>query len=285
MKKINTIQFLLGEVSSDIFNYCTKLYEPKKIILSSIMNLDQSKRSPKHVHPNTLQEKVYNSFWNLEFDLFQKIYDYNKINDLIEDIKLKNVDVLVTNYCIKDEQIADIIKKIIRNTKTSVFIYPNDSGEIKTINVGVDLRKGVKNSSLESSYKIAAKLNIDTVNLLNVYKVPLGYYKLGKTFDEYSKKIESNINANFESFLTKFRKNKLYFTKKLIKSKNIPKSLRKHSDKNTLLIIGDKNKNHIASLILGNECEEIIFNTESPILLERNNSQESNFFTSIMGLE
>lgn len=254
------------------------MFEPKKIVVSSIVNFRQAKTFSNSININ---EEIYNNFWDLEFDLCSKIYDYNLIDDLIEDINSDKIDVLVTNYCLKNEKSKDLIKKIVRKTKVSLLIYPKNCEKVNAINFSFNIDKH-NQKEIDYSYKIAKNLNIDKVNLINFYQVPLGYYKTGKSIEEFSKKIEENLEDEFNNIIRKYSDKKFIFNKKFINEKDISSALKKETDKESLLIIGDGGKNNLTSIIFGNEAQNILFNLETPVLVKRD--QEKSFISSLIGI-
>lgn len=284
MKKLDTILFLLDlkETNKKIFSVSRKLFETKNIIVSSFPNSGVSKNKANLKSGISLKDEIYNSFWDLEFELFFK--NYTNVDELVDDINTSKISAVITNCCLKNICVADLIKKLVRKTVASIFVYPNACNGIKSIDVGVDLSKR-NHKDIDASYRIAKNLNIDAVNLINIYEVPLGYYKAGKTFEEFSKKLEDNIVSDFDHLIKKYSDKRFYFNKKIIESDNVSESIRNNVDKNSLLVIGDNGKNNFISMVLGNESEDIFFNNENPILLERNSSKKQGLLSSLLGLD
>lgn len=284
MKKLDSILFLLDlkETNKNIFSISRKLFEPKKIIVSSFPNTGISTSKNDLKTGVNLKEEVYNSFWDIDFGLSFK--NYTAVDELIDDINDNNIEAVISNCCLKSLSVVSLMKKLVRNTLASIFVYPNSSRQIKSINVGVDLTNH-NHTDIDSSYRIAKNLNIDALNLINIYEVPLGYYKSGKTFEEFSKKLEENIAKDFDALIKKYVDKRFYFNKKIIGSKHVTKTLKKNVDKNSLLVIGDNGKNNFVSMFLGNESEDIFFNNENPILLERNCTKRQGLLSSLLGID
>lgn len=291
MLKFNNVclAFDIDSPDKKIINFASKFINAKKVFVSFINNVtndfneiscelcdDILKAKEQKEKIQEIEDYIRMSLGiSVETEIVLKTYNYNEVTDSIKNINAEAIDLIITSNKNTHKDFVNFLKRVVRNSTASLLILPEGfNGEIKLINVGIDFSE-YSTLALEHAFYLAKVFNFDSINLINVYSVPYGYHKLGKSYEEFSKKLEKNIDNNFVQLLNKFENISVTANKKIVNADDISKTLDELSGKSTLLVIGDKGKNASASVLIGSVPESIILNTDNPVLMIR--SKDNNF--------
>lgn len=165
-------------------------------------------------------------------------------------------------------------RKIIRKAVSSVLIIPEK--EINTLSkilVPIDFSE-YSRFSIKEAIELASTSKARIV-LQNIYEVPTGYSKTGKTFLEFANIMEHNAQEKCSQFLKSidfkgvdyeviYTLNDSGSTSKTIEDTII-------QSKPDLLILGSKGKNKFSAVLVGSTAESIVAKRDIniPILLTR----------------
>jgi len=134
----------------------------------------------------------------------QKIYEIVEGLPLTEVLRLtrrKQIDLVLAGQSI-DQQINVMHPvKIARKAPCSVLIAPEVVGsEIKNILVPVDFSK-ISADAVDVATALASDLEVPGISLLNVYRVPVGYHKTGKTYEAFGEIMKKHAQKNYREFI------------------------------------------------------------------------------------
>lgn len=109
---------------------------------------------------------------------------------------------------------------------------------------------------------------------VHFYDVPVGYYKIGKTYEEFSEIMYSNAEKKFKEVFDKIpdKPSKIEYDIFIDKDDNVTSnifdySLRKSAD---LVVMGSRGRTHFASFILGSVAIKLVESLyHIPILIEK----------------
>lgn len=283
-------------IDKKLIDFASNFIKAKEVHLAFIDNLSSdSTDCSSETCENFLdeQEEVVEDIKNYikaylglkDSEVVIKKYNYKQVAQIVKDINEENVDLIVSSNKNTHKEYVSFLKRVLKNCTASILLAPEGfNGKIQFINVGVDFSKYSTNA-VEYSYLLAKVFNFQSINLINIYSVPYGYHKLGKTFEEFSKKLEDNISNNFDELISSFKNKKIIANKKIVNSDDISKALDELSGKNALLVIGDKGQNAASSLFLGSVPENILLNSDNPVLMVRMKHPHFRLVEALFGIE
>lgn len=140
--------------------------------------------------------------------------------------------------------------------------------------------------SLEFAQQLAKKTNAKLVGL-HVYSVPSGYYKTGKSYEEFAEIMEGHAKNDFKKF---FEKHNLETIDCLYKCKDdgnegrfiIRVSLEEKAD---MILMGSRGRTASAAVLLGSVAEKLVnINNSVPMLIFKKKGETMTFMDALKKL-
>ncbi len=180
-------------------------------------------------------------------------------------------------------------RKIIRKATSNIFIVPEtETTNFNKILVPIDFSEYSK-YSIEKAVNIA-QVSKGRIILQNIYEVPTGYSKSGKSFLEFAKIMQKNAKDQCEKFLQNFDfKNIPYEIKYTLNDCGSTSKIIEATINNVqpdLLVLGSKGKNKFSAILVGSTAESLIGKRkiDIPILLTRIKTQSVSIWDAIKEL-
>jgi len=169
---------------------------------------------------------------------------------------------------------AAMISKLARSEKITflhVASTPDIPEELRKefteILVPVDFSENSMDA-MEVAVALALAAGLKEIHCLHVYSVPLGYYKTGKSHEEFAEIMKGHAEKNLQEFMKKVDLKGLTATPiyKLEKRehKGIEEVIEEHEI--YLLVIGARGRRAGAGVMLGSVTEHLIRTTTIPLL-------------------
>ena len=187
------------------------------------------------------------------------IYHGSPLNALLEHAKEDHFELLILG---KQDNGNQVEKKIARKIPTNIWFVPKTNQlEIKSILVPIDFSED-SIYALETAIEIAQKSNA-RITCQNVYEVPKGYSKTGKSFEEFAEIMKQNAYKTYERLLATVNKNDVNFTPPILSLNNneiIGNLILKEASRNDfdLIVIGARGRTKWASIFIGSVAENLI---------------------------
>lgn len=204
-------------------------------------------------------------------------------------IQEKSIDLILVGRKINQQTSRIIPRRLIERTNASIiFITQSTTTKIDNIHVAVDYSKYSKNALL-AAIDVADDIpNEVKITCENVYSVPLGYYKTGKTFEEFSKIMKSNAENDYKEFIDEV-KPKMSVTAHfdLDTNDNPADEISKFAieDKADLIVIGAKGRTFGSSILMGSVTEKLVsLNIDIPLMVVKNKNEEWGFWKAIQNI-
>jgi len=165
-------------------------------------------------------------------------------------------------------------KKIGHLAPCSIGFFPSVITEkFKIIVVPVDFSP-ISIEALRRAYFYKGNDSDLEVLPVHFYHVPMVYYKVGKTFDEFSEIIQENAKKQFDLMFSKIMNKPKYpeFDIVLDEHENITKKIFDYTLSNgaDLLLIGSRGRNKFASFMLGSVAVKLVdLLYHIPIIIEK----------------
>lgn len=189
--------------------------------------------------------------------------------ELLRRTKQEDIDLLIMRKRAGDTPSGNLSTKLARKAPCSLLFVPEDAKSWYTkILVAVDFSENSK-LAVETAADFAVANGIDAIECLHVYSVPLGYYKTGKSYEQFAEIMKGHAEKRFQEFIgpidlkgisavPKFRLEKKEY-------RGIWEEVLEERDVH-LLIMGSRGRKAGVGVLLGSVTEHMIKTTKVPLL-------------------
>jgi len=216
-------------------------------------------------------EKLVGEFFDghPETRLEYEVVEGSPLVELLRRAREDEIDLIVMRKRREPSAGGTLFEKLARKSPCSVLFVPEGSKAWYTsIVVPVDFSENSADAmEVAVAFAIASK-DIQEITCLHVYSVPIGYYKTGKSYEEFGEIMKGHAENNFQEFiegidLKGVSVNPLYRLEKK-PSDGIEQAIKEHE--RCLLIMGARGRRAAAGILLGSVTEHLIKTTTVPLL-------------------
>ncbi|BDD06359.1 universal stress protein [Aureibacter tunicatorum] len=224
-----------------------------------------------------------------------EIHEGQVANTIIKWVDLKKVDLVVLGKKYDVQHTEEVPKHVVRLAKCSVLVLPDKElpNEVEKFVVGVDFSdlsvQVVQQAHLIANTVMSFFGKKPSVQLINVFEVPIGYHSTGKSFEEFSDIIKKNHQKEFDQFVKKHHLEgyNLRCDFLLDEEGDTAKRIARYvADTHAIgFLIGSKGRTNLASMLLGSVAEDLLkYKHEVPFGVIKDKSSNFDFFDAIMNV-
>ncbi|MDZ7343051.1 MAG: universal stress protein [candidate division KSB1 bacterium] len=200
-----------------------------------------------------------------------------RIHNVVEGVPLsvllewshqKDIDLFLMGRKKESGENSKLAVKLVRKAPCSVFIVPEGSeAKITRVLVPVDFSRNSA-EALEVAIAFASTSTGAAIECLHVYRLPTGYYKTGKTFEEFAAIMKGHAEKAYRNLISTFDHKGLSIAPLFELDNNPSKAIKAIAEKQRadLLVMGARGKNDAAAVLLGSVTERLIRTTDIPLL-------------------
>jgi nucleotide-binding universal stress UspA family protein len=216
-----------------------------------------------------------------------KVTDGNVAEKILKWAKIKEVDLIVMGRKsgLEGEGIAS--GKVVRLAPCSVVLVPEVLPEqLQNLVVPVDYSSASK-LALEFALMIASNIPDLKITCLNIYEVPSGYHKSGKSYEEFAEIMKGNAEESYEEFIKDFNTKtaKLEARFELNDHESIAKKIYRFAlkEKASAIAVGSKGRTQAAAILLGSISEKLIkLNRSIPQIVVKKRRHNMDFLEALL---
>jgi nucleotide-binding universal stress UspA family protein len=165
-----------------------------------------------------------------------------------------------------------------------LFVPEEYEMRLKTVFVPIDFSRfsgRTLHMAQQLSKKISAKLIVQYV-----YRVPTGYHKTGKTYDEFAQIMRNHAEKDMQRFFTTHQidDKDVEVVLNLDKSENAAQKIYETAlnHKADLIIMSSKGRTGLASVLIGRETEKLIHPIKKmPLLIAKDEKESISFVDAL----
>lgn len=196
----------------------------------------------------------------------------------------KDIDMILIGRKSRPESTGKLVERLARKAPCSVLITPEGAGsKITKVLVPVDFSENSADS-VGVAAAFAAASGLSNIICLHAYQVPIGYYKTGKSYEQFAEIMKKHAEVNFQAFIQKVNLKGLAVTPLFILDKNPVRAVKDAvtKEKIDLLVTGARGRSAGAAVLLGSVTEQLIWKTETPIIAVKKKGTGMSFVKALL---
>ncbi len=232
-------------------------------------------------------DKAFTNHSNISVDF--EVVEGNALKELLHWSVLKHIDMVIIGRKPEGHREVLIPEKLARKAPCHVIIVPLDSKpQISSVLLPVDFSDYTK-ICLEFGLSLISKQSKISLTLLNLYHVPSGYYKMGKTFEEFAAIMESNAKERGRKYLAKvdMKGHEIEVAYSLQQDTNGAQIIGQFANDRgcDLIVIGSKGRTETSVILLGSMAEMLInLHNDIPILVLKKDKENMGILEALLKL-
>lgn len=222
----------------------------------------------------------------LKYEIIVKEGD--SVKDLLKLGKIKQVDALIFGKKPLEEGSGLIPSKIASRSPFSVMMVPTPlphGYDLRKVMVATDF-SDYAHLALEQALTMTESSSAEVL-VHHVYEVPIGYYKTGKSFDEFASIMKGHAEKDMKKFLQSFSESMARITPvySLREKTRIGDLLWKAADEHKvdLVIIGSKGRTAASAMLMGSVADSTLHQDfKHPVLVMKKPKENMGFLEALL---
>jgi nucleotide-binding universal stress UspA family protein len=216
-----------------------------------------------------------------------KVVEGSPLVEFLRKAKEEDIDLIIMRKREEPTEKGTLFEKLARKAPCSVLFVPEGSKAWFTnILVPVDFSDNSLDA-LETAVAVgSAARGIEELYCLHVYSVPLGYYKTGKSYEQFAEIMKGHAEKNYKEFTKKVDLKGLsavpIFKLEKKESKGIEEVVKERGI--SLVVLGARGRRAGAGVLLGSVTEHLIESTTVPLMAVKKKGTNMNLLDALLKL-
>ena len=190
------------------------------------------------------------------------------LDEMLKQIRINGIDLVLVGVSDEDSDSKDLATKLARKASCSVLAVPLTSElDLQRSAVAIDFSDNSA-YALDSALAFVRADNIEELQMFHVYQVPSGFYKTGKSYDEFADIMKTHAEKEFGEFSKQFNTSGISIAEHYLLSSKTVDAIENYVKENkiTFLVLGARGRSAGASIMLGSVTEKLMNKLNIPIL-------------------
>lgn len=213
-----------------------------------------------------LVEKHFDGYSKTKLEC--EVAEGSPLVEFLRRAKEYDIDLIVMRKARGPAVSGTLFEKIARKAPCSVMFVPEGTKTwFNDIVVPVDFSENSADA-LEVSVAFALASSVSQIHCLHVYDVPIGYYKTGKSYEQFAEIMKGHAEKNYREFIAgiDLRGVSVVPVFKLAKKASVGIEETINTYDRFLVVIGARGRRAAAAVLLGSVAEHLIKTSDLPIL-------------------
>jgi len=203
-----------------------------------------------------------------ETEISFEVAEGEQVSNMLRLIKIKDIDLVLVGKNMNSSQDVFLGEKLARKAPCSVLVIPDGT---KPIYNDITIACDFSNHSMDAidiGRAFASSAGLKYFDCLHVFEIPTGYYKTGKTYEEFSDIMKKNSMKQFNEMINKLEMEGIKPELKLVLNSKPARAIEEfiRDSGSDLLIVGARGRANGAGILLGSVTEKLIQTVNIPIL-------------------
>jgi nucleotide-binding universal stress UspA family protein len=217
--------------------------------------------------------------------------------ELLSRAKQEEIDLIIMGKRREPRESGTLPQKLVRKAPCSVLFIPEGAKSALTnILVPTDFSEN-SIDAMDVAVAFATAGGVPQIYCLNSYNVPLGFYKTGKTYEEFAEIMKNHADKNYQKFLSteicreetvcELRNLKEVKVSPIFKLEKKPALAIEEVIKENqidLLIMGARGRKAAAGVLLGSVTEHQIIKSSIPVLAVKKKGADMSLLDALLKL-
>lgn len=210
------------------------------------------------------------------------------ISDYVRLASQKNADLLCLGRRSRAEhdRLSEAAVTVLRKSPCSTFLIPAGcEAKYERILVPVDFSDDSR-EALDVAAAVAATCPGASIVVLHVYSVPLGYYKLGRTHDEFARQMKTLAEQEWDKFSRSVNFRGVPGSVRFELSDNVPLTILAIADEldSRLIVISSHGRTRAAGVLLGHAADTVSAKATRPLLCVKKKGEVVSLLRALLQL-
>jgi len=232
-----------------------------------------------------LEKKVNDLFTATSVEVSAIVEEGNAIEKVLKLCKIKHIDLILMGRKKSLKGSGIVSSKIARRCPCSLLLVTEDfKPTISKVLVPVDFSKHATRAmqrALEFTEPASAELL-----MMHIYSVPVGYYKTGKSHEEFARIMQSHAEKDCQKFLAKNQfPTDLPCEYEVSDDGKASDMIFTHAEESgvDLIVVGSKGRTALSAILMGSVAEKLVYRDSSiPVLIVKNKGENMGFINALM---
>ncbi|HON79835.1 MAG TPA: universal stress protein [Spirochaetota bacterium] len=219
-------------------------------------------------------------------DVQANIVEGDPLDQLLSMVVRKDIDLIIIQPGEGGSgSFRDLPEKLARKAPCSVLIVPEgfQASTYSKILVPVDFSEESEHA-VEVALAFAKAESLTSVTAVHVYRVPAGFHKSGKSYDEFADIMKQNAEKQFNTFKGKFDTGSIALEPVFLLNDSVVKGISEamKSAAPDLVVMSTRGRASGASVIMSSYTEKIIKDSTVPVLAVKKKGAGLNFLKALL---
>jgi nucleotide-binding universal stress UspA family protein len=216
-----------------------------------------------------------------------QVLEGNRQKQLTDFARENDLDLLIIDQGEETKAHLNFLPKLARTLTCDIAIVPATvPDDIRQLLVPIDFSENSK-MALEFAQLLASVDSNIRIHGLHIYKVPQGYRKLGKSYEEFQQIMRKNAQSELKKFFKEHAIDHSQISMNFIHQSgdNIPTMINRFalSNKVDMILAGSRGNNTLSSFLLGNIAESLITKEHYlPLIIVKNKGASVKLWEALM---
>jgi nucleotide-binding universal stress UspA family protein len=244
-------------------------------------------------------EKLVSKYFNgysgakLEYEVVEGF----PLMELLYRAKQEEIDLIIMGKRREPRESGTLPQKLVRKAPCSVLFVPEGAkSELTNILVPTDFSENSVDA-MDVAVAFATAGGVPEIYCLHTYNVPIGFYKTGKTYEEFAEIMKGHAEKNYQKFLRteicrketvcELRNLKEVTVSPIFKLEKKPATAIVEVIKENqidLLIMGARGRKAAAGVLLGSVTEHQIMRSSIPVLAVKRKGADMSLLDALLKL-